>query len=85
MTRVYVRMRNLMPNFTDDQKQKLERIATAMLVGMDILSDAGVEAANPAVAHLAQGHAEIMRVLYPDGVPVAPGEEVCPCGQPSTH
>lgn len=72
--------------FTPEQKDKLERIALAMLVGVDILCEAGVPDNNPASADLAEGHVAIMALLYPNGIPVAPGEQpCCPCGQPADH
>jgi hypothetical protein len=71
--------------FTDVQKSKLERIATAMMLGADILDAAGVPVEHVAVANLMEGHAEVMRLLYPNGVPAEAIDECCPCGQPIGH
>ena len=66
--------------FTDVQKSKLERIATAMMSGVDILFAAGVPAGE-ADLHLAEGYAAIMRLLYPNGEPAAEIDTTCKCGQ----
>lgn len=57
--------------FTDEQKSKLERIAKAMLVGMDILAAAGVPADDAAVAHLAEGSVAILNLVHPEGELIA--------------
>jgi hypothetical protein len=70
--------------FTAEQTDKLERIATAMLLGVDILFEAGVPTGD-ADLHLAEGHVAIMRLLYPNGVPADPIDEHCACGQSLDH
>lgn len=59
-----------------ENKCKLKRLADAMLLGVDILHEAGVEPlTDPAYVHLAEGQVAIYRLLYPDGVPLAEGTE----------
>jgi hypothetical protein len=70
--------------FTDEQKSKLERIATAMMLATDILDAAGVPAGD-ADRHLAEGHVAIMKLLYPNGVPTEEIDKHCKCGQPLDH
>jgi hypothetical protein len=57
--------------FTAEETDKLERIAKAMLAGMDILAAAGVPADDVAVAHMAEGSVAILNHIHPEGEPVA--------------
>ena len=55
------------PNkITPAQHIKLEALAEAMMDAVELMCNAGVVPANPAVAHCAEGHVAIMQLLYPE-------------------
>ena len=54
--------------FTEEQKSKLARIAEAMMIGTDILCEAGVPADDQAVSHLAEGFVAVMNHVRPEGM-----------------
>lgn len=58
-----------MANVTPEQHVKLESLANQMLDALDTLTEAGVPAADPALAHCAEGYCALMAVLYPEGRP----------------
>jgi hypothetical protein len=68
--------------FTDEQKSKLARLAEAMMRGVEILSDAGVDLLNPAIVHLAEGSVAITGLL---DEALAEIDKACACGQPLGH
>jgi hypothetical protein len=58
-----------MPNITPEQHTKLDKLADDMLTALDTLTEAGIPAADPTLAHCAEGYCALKQLLYPDQKP----------------